>query len=52
MYQGSTEYPSLHLMVTDNLHFQAGKLVCPDIDAAMKRVEFWLRKNFEGTNDK
>ena len=50
MYQGTTEYPSLHIMVTDNLNFQVGKLVCVDIDAALKKVSTWLHKSMEGSN--
>jgi hypothetical protein len=51
MYQGQTEYPSLHLMVTDNYRFQEGKLVITDLDAVMQKVAAWLHKNLEGSHD-
>jgi hypothetical protein len=51
MYQGNTEYPSLHIMITDNPRFQDGKLCVEDTEGAILKVTSWLHKNLEGRND-
>jgi len=51
MHQGTTEYPSLHIMVTDNPRFQDGKLCIENIEEAIMKISSWLRKNSEGHSD-
>lgn len=44
IYQSNDEYPSLHLMVTDNPRYEVGKYATKDIVAALLKVERWLRE--------
>jgi len=48
MYQGQTEYPSLHIMITDNPRYQEGKLCLDDTEGAIIKITAWLEKNAEG----
>ncbi len=50
MYQGSTEYPSLHLTVTDNFRYWKDKLVLDDTEEAILKIAAWLRKHTEGNS--
>ena len=45
LYQDRGDYPSLHIMVTDNPRYQAGKLCLKDKQEVLKRVEQWLNRN-------
>lgn len=53
MHQGGAEYPSLHIMITDNPRYQDGKLCLDGIEDAILKISSWLKKNSEGRlNDK
>lgn len=42
--RSGNEYPTLHLMVTDNQHYldQKGAVVLMDIDKCVDRIRTWL----------
>jgi len=50
MYQGTTEYPSLHLMITDNPRFQEGKLCLESTEDAILKISTWLNRKLENDN--
>jgi hypothetical protein len=53
MWQGMGEYPSLHIMITDNPRYQDGKLCLESTEEAILKFSAWLQKNVEGClNDK
>jgi len=51
MWQSKNEYPSLHLMITDNPRFQEGKLCLESTEDAILKISTWLHKNLEGSHD-
>ena len=51
MYQGSTEYPSLHIMITDNPRYQDGKLCLESTEEAILKFSAWLQKNAVENNN-
>jgi hypothetical protein len=48
MYQGQTEYPSLHITITDNPQFHSGRLCVDSVEETIEKVSAWLKKNLEG----
>jgi len=48
MYQGHTEYPSLHITITDNPQFHSGRLCVDSVEETIEKVSAWLKKNLEG----
>lgn len=42
IYQGTTDYPSLHVMVTNNERYLEGRIVLTDVEEAVTRFRKWL----------
>jgi len=47
LWQGSGEYPSLHLTISDNPKYWEGNLTMTDVSEVMGKVEAWLKKKME-----
>jgi len=45
LYQSRGDYPSLHIMVTDNPRYQEGKLCLQDKELALRKIEQWFDKH-------
>lgn len=48
LYQAEDEYPSLHLVVTDNVRYLKGRKAVATKEAAMAEVEKWLDQKLRG----
>jgi hypothetical protein len=45
IYQSVNDYPELHLILTDNLRYLAGRKTFKDIDEALAAIKKWMEKN-------
>ncbi len=52
MYQADHEYPSLHVMITDNPRYHEGRLCVTSVKEALKKIETWMRKRFDEPTEK
>jgi hypothetical protein len=47
IYKTNNEYPSVHVMVTDNPRYlAAGGMVVDDVEAAIEKLRAWLKQHF------
>lgn len=44
IYQGATEYPTLHICVSDNPRYWEDRLIVSTVEDAVAKIEQWLRK--------
>lgn len=42
------QYPSLHIMVSDNPRSHEGRLCLGDVDKAIEKISAWLREKMRG----
>ena len=49
VYQTKPEYPSIHVMVTDNPRYWKERITLDTVEEAIERIRQWLERNM---NDK
>ena len=50
VYQTKPEYPSLHIMVTDNARYFEKRIVLDTVDEAIERIRQWLERTMIDDN--